>query len=442
MTKLKIPKRVSTALINSLSSGVVPRSGLEYIAVGREGEITALLRDLENISEGGSTYRFIAGRYGSGKSFLLQLLRNYAMGKDFVVADVDLSPERRLAGTNNQGLATYRELINNMATKTRPDGGALQAILEKWISNIQTKVMKEDGIKPKDDGFCDAVEVKIMEVVNNMEGMVHGFDFATILSTYWRGHKESNEEMKSNALRWLRGEFSTKTEAKKCLDVRVIIDDSSWYDYIKLLANFVKQIGYDGLIVVIDEAVNLYKITNAVSRNNNYEKVLTLFNDTMQGKASSLGIIMGITPKALDDTSRGIFSYEALKSRLSDSRFITEGTTNLLGPVIRLETLNHNEIYVLLNKLTDVHAVHYKYDNHITDENIQNFMKEVISRMGADKLLTPREVIRDFIAILNAIYQNEGLSFDNLVQSSEFQTTKADDDPDEVKESDYAEFSV
>ena len=184
------------------------------------------------------------------------------MDRDFVVADVDLSPARRFIGGGNKGVATYRELITNMSTKTRPSGGALTAILEKWISKIQSTVITEKGIKPQDPAFVDQVETEIINAVNNIKDLVHGFDFATVISTYWRGHKLGEEETKENALRWLRGEYTTKTEARNAISVSVIVDDDSWYDYIKLLARFVTEIGYKGLLVFFDEAVNLYKITH------------------------------------------------------------------------------------------------------------------------------------------------------------------------------------
>ena len=442
MTTFKIPKRISTALLSSLAAGVVPRVGLEHIAVGRKDEIGALLQDLENIAEGGASFRFIVGRYGSGKSFLLQLLRNYAMERDFVVSDVDLSPERRLAGTDGQAVATYRELLRNMATKARPDGGALAPVLERWIGDIQARVVKESGIRPNDPGFNDAVEKGIVETINNMEGMVHGFDFASVLTAYWRGYRESDDEMKGGALRWLRGEYSTKTEAKSELGVRVIVDDDNWYDYVKLLAKFISDVGYKGFLVLIDEGVNLYKITHSVSRESNYEKLLTIFNDTMQGKAGHLGMLLGGTNQFVEDPRRGLYSYEAIRSRLAESRFAKDGLRDNSGPLLRLQTLTSEEIFVLLSRLADVHAVHYGYQNHLTPLNLQEFMQEVTNRLGAGSLLTPREVVRDFIALLNILRQNPNITFSELIHGSDFKPTSVSKDPD-IDESDkFAEFSV
>lgn len=438
----RIPKRVSTALLNSLGAGVVPRVGLEYIAVGRREEIEALLRDLDCVAEGGAAFRFIIGRYGSGKSFMLQLLRNYAMERDFVVADADLSPERRLTGSSSQGLATYRELLRNISTRTRSDGGALPLILERWISNVQAQVVKASGLRPSDEAFSSAVEAQIVQVINDMEGMVHGFDFAGVLASYWRGYRLTEDSLKDAALRWLRGEFTTKTEARDALGVRVIIDDDGWYDYLKLLARFVVGIGYKGLLILIDEAVNLYKIPHTVSRENNYNKLLTMFNDTMQGKAEHLGILMSGTPQFLEDQRRGLYSYEALRSRLVESRFARNGLRDMAGPVIRLQTLTHEEIFVLLRRLCDVHSTHYAYECRLADSELRDFMQEIVNRLGSDTLLTPREVVRDFISILNILQQNPNSTISQLIQGTEFQPSRPGSDPDIDKDSDFAEFTL
>src|SRR4028118_1460292 len=423
MANLKINRRESTALINSLAAGVVPRIGLEHIAVGREREIKAFLQDLENIAEGGSTFRFIIGRYGSGKSFMLQLIRNHAMEQGFVVADADLSPERRLAGTNRQGVATYRELMRNIATKTNPDGGALKLILERWISGILTQVAKDTGMRSHDDGFDDQVESRILEVVKDIEGLVHGFDFATVITAYWRGYRSDNDEKKDAALRWLRGEFANKTQAKSALGVRVIIDDDSWYDYIKLFAKFVSDIGYKGLLVLIDEAVHLYKITHTLSRQKNYDKILAMFNDTMQGRAEYLGIFIGGTPEFLEDRRRGLYSDEALRSRLAISRSVKSEVQDTSAPVVRVETLTYEEITKLLQRLTEVHAVHYQYEKTLTKSELKEFLQEVTNRLGSEKLLTPREVVRDFLTVLNILQQNPEMTFSQLINGSGFKPT-------------------
>jgi hypothetical protein len=431
MTSMKIPKRVSTAVIQSLSAGVVPRTGLEYIAVGRKSEIDVLLKDIDDIvSQGGATFRMILGRYGSGKSFLCQLIRNYALQRNFVVMDADLSPVARLTGTKDQGLNLYRELLTNAATKTRPDGGAFSALLERWISDLQQQVIQKDGIQPSNPKFASAVDDRIRATVNQMEGMVHGFDFSMIISSYWHGHQSGDDAKKEAAMRWLRGEYSTKSEAREALGVRVIIEDTSWYDYIKLLAHFVKDIGYKGLVIFIDEAVNLYKISHTVSRNNNYERLLTIFNDTLQGKAQYLGVIIGATPQMVEDTRRGLFSYEALRTRLEESRFARNGLRDLSGPMLRLELLTPEEIFVLLQRIREIHALHYLYTSTVTDKQIEFFLNEIRKRLGTEQLLTPREIVRDFIAVLNIIQQNPGISFDSIVASKDFRPSQVERDPE------------
>ena len=434
-----IPKRVSTALINSLSAGVVPRVGLEHIAVGREKEMAALSQDLDNIAEGGAAFRFIIGRYGSGKSFMLQLLRNHALEQGFVVVDADLSPERRLAGTNGQSVATYRELMPRLSTRTRPDGGALVAILEGWINDIQNQVAQNTGMRPNDDGFDNQVEDRIREIVKDIEGLVHGFDFANVIITYWRGYRLDEDDKKEAALRWLRGEFATKTEAKLALGERVsIIDDDSWYDYIKLLAKFVSDIGYKGLLVLIDEVVHLYKITHSISRQKNYDKILAMFNDTRAGGAEYLGIFMGGTPQFLEDKRRGLYSDEALRTRLTRTRFVENGLQDTSEPVIRLETLTSEDISQLLQRLTEVHAVHYKYKKTLSQSELREFLNEVVNRLGAEEFLTPREVVRDFISLLNIHQQNPTISFSQLIQGSNFKPGS----PEPDGKGKFAEFTL
>lgn len=424
----KIPKRITTAILNSLAAGVVPRIGLEYIAVGRNAEIKALLQDLHNVAAGGASFRIIVGRYGSGKSFLLQLIRNYAMDQGFVVVDADLSPERRLTGTQRQGVATYRELMKNMATKARPDGGALAAVLERWIAAVQLQVSQEEGLAPADPAWLDAVERRIMQVVGEMEGLVHGFDFAAVLSSYWRGHRLGDEQQKDWALRWLRGEFATKTDARRALGVRVIVDDDSWYDYIKLMAQFVTSIGYQGLIVILDEMVNLYKISHSRARQANYEKLLTMFNDTMQGQAEHLGIIAAGTPQFVEDTRRGLYSYEALRSRLVASRLLRDGLYDNIGPILRLQSLSDEELFVLLTRLLAVHTAHYGAAPRLTDADLTLFLQTAVQRLGAEELLTPREIIRDFITLLNLLHQYPELTCAELLPEFAFHKDEQDDD--------------
>lgn len=416
----RVPRRIAQVIINSLKGGVVPRVGLPYITVGRSREVAALLHDLDLVADGGASFRFLVGRYGSGKSFLLQTIRNHAMGRGFAVADADLSPERRLQGTGGQGLATYRELIRNLSTKTRPEGGALNLVLDRWVSNVQSQVTLEDGLSPEDSAFADAMERRIMGTMASVQELVHGYDFARLLTMYWRAHLEGDDETKANVTKWFRGEYRNKTEARRELGVGIVIGDDDWYDYLKILATFLVGAGYKGLVILLDEMVNLYKIPNAVSRQYSYEKVLTMYNDTLQGKAHHLGIIMSGTPQAVEDRRRGLYSYEALRSRLTQGRFSQDGLVDMLAPVIRLEPLTHEELLVLVEKLADIHAGLFGYQRKITQAELVRFLETEYGRVGADTHLTPREVIRDFVEMLDILSQNPGVTVEQLLGSEQF----------------------
>ncbi len=437
----RVPKRIATVLINSLKGGVVPRVGLPYITVGREAEIGALLRDLSIVSEGGASFRFVVGRYGSGKSFLLQTIRNHAMGKNFVVADADLSPERRLQGTKGQGLATYRELVRNLSTRTRPEGGALTLVLDRWIAGIQSAVA-QDGISPDDPGFNAEVERRIYVVIDDLQQMVHGFDFARVLSMYYRAHVEADDETKSYVSKWFRGEYRNKTEAKNELGVGCIISDDDWYDYIKLLARFLVGAGYEGLVVLVDELVNLYKIPHAISRQYNYEKILTMYNDALQGRAEHLGVIMSGTPQCVEDRRRGLYSYEALRSRLTQGRFGREGMVDLLAPVIRLQPLTHEELLVLVEKLANIHADLFGYTRTLTEDDLIVFLQLEFGRVGAESHITPREVIRDFIEMLDIMWQDPSITVAGLLGSGDFVHARPEGEEGEAASSEYAEFTI
>lgn len=438
---MKIPKRIASVIINSLKGGVVPRIGLPYITVGREHEINALLHDIEIISEGGASFRFIAGRYGSGKSFLLQTIRNYAMDRNFVVVDADLSPERRLQGTRGQGLATYKELIRNMSTRTRPEGGALTLILDRWISSVQSEAMDSLGCGFDDPRLAPETERRIRGVVGELSEMVHGFDFAKLLTIYYKAYIGGDDESKAKVVKWFRGEYSLKSEAKAELGVNIIVTDGDWYDYIKLFAAFLKRAGYDGMLILIDELVNIYKIPNSITRQYNYEKILTMYNDALQGKAHHLGIIMSGTLQCIEDQRRGVYSYEALRSRLEQGRFGSDEHSDMLAPVIKLNPLSYEEMLVLTEKLADIHAELFGYERTLGQEELIAFIKIEYGRIGADKNITPREVIRDFIELLNISFQNPGLTVSQLLGSEGFEYARSEVDEENV-EKEFAEFEI
>lgn len=426
----RVPRRIAAVIINSLKGGVVPRIGLPYVTVGREREIQALLHDLDLVTDGGASFRFLVGRYGSGKSFLLQTIRTHAMGRGFVVADADLSPERRLQGGQGQGLATYRELVRNLSTKTRPEGGALSLVLDRWVAALREEADPEGAL------------ARQLEPVREL---VCGFDFSRVLELYWHASLEGDDDRRAGVVRWLRGEFRTKTEARSELGINACITDDTWYEYLKLFAQFLVGAGYQGLIVLVDELVNLYKIPNATSRQYNYEKILTMYNDTLQGKARHLGIIMGGTPQSIEDRRRGVFSYEALRSRLTQGRFAGAGLSDLLAPVIHLEPLTYEELLVLIEKLAEIHAGYFGYERTVTEAQLVSFLKIEFGRVGADTHLTPREVIRDFIELLDIACQNPGADVDELLRSDAFSgavtspvAATAEGDVDAA----YAEFTI
>ena len=437
---MKIPRRIAQTLMNSLKGGVVPRVGLQYVTVGRAPEIDALLRDVEIIADGGASFRFIMGKYGSGKSFLLQTIRNYVMAKNFVVVDADLSPERRLQGTRGQGLATYKELIRNMSTKTKQEGGALSLILDRWISNVQQEVMTDSQLSMTDPALSKLVEKKISAVIYSLNEMVHGFDFARLLTLYYQAHIGGDDETKAKVLKWFRGEYNTKTEARQELGVNIVITDDDWYEYLKIFAAFLKQAGYSGMLVLIDELVNIYKIPNAITRQYNYEKILTMYNDAMQGKAQHIGFILCGTPQCMEDPRRGVYSYEALRSRLVEGHFSGEHK-DLLSPVIRLLPLTNEEMLVLIEKLADIHAGLYEYKQIVTQLDMVDFIEIEFSRIGADTHITPREVIRDFIEVLDIVYQNPGMKVRTLLGSDSFSFAQNAVN-EEATHTDFAEFEL
>ena len=435
----QVPTRIANVLMNALKGGVVPRTGLEYITVGRTQEINAILHDIEMIEEGSASFRFIVGKYGSGKSFLLQTIRNYATAKGFAVVDADLSPERRFAGTKGQGLATYKELIQNLSTKSKPDGGALPLVLEKWISGIQME-LKTNG-EMSEEEFDKQVERRIYAVAGSLEGMVNGFEFAKAVVLYWKAYKEDDSTLKSNVLKWFRGEYATRKEAKEELGINFIVTDETWYDFLKLFAAFLVGAGYKGMLVVIDELVNIFKIPNSVTRANNYEKILTMYNDVLQGKAKHIGFLMGGTPQCIEDKYKGVFSYEALRSRLAEGHFATADVKDLSAPIIRLQMLSQEEMYILIEKLLHIHAQLYRYEPAMTQEDLVYFLTVEYNRVGAETHITPREIIRDFIELLNILHQNPQKTIAEILGSNSFAMAKGGASDEEIHD-EFANFEV
>ena len=419
-----IPKRTLITMMNALSSGVVPRRGLEYIAVGRKKETETFVHDLDDTSAGGGAFRFISGRFGNGKSFMTQMVRNKALDERFMVMDADLAINRRLTGSKKEGLNTYVELIKNMAVRTRPDGGALESVLQEWIYSIQERLGDSMGVDP-DDVPHDVVEKALKESVSGMSALPFYQDFLKVVMTYWREYIAGEDDMKS--LRWLRGEMELKTDVRKAFGINAVINDANWYDFIKIWAEFAVRIGYKGLVVFLDEAVVLYKLQSKVSRVNNYERLLTMFNDIMQGKSSHLSIYVCGTPEFIEDDNRGLYSYEALKSRLVQGRY-ENGYDNFLGPVINLRPLTNEEIYVLLRTLRNLHEKRYEYDSGVDDGMLETYLRTVLSSVMSTEMITPREITRDLISLLDTLRQNPDADFSEMVVG---RVVRADRNPDD-----------
>ena len=414
----RISRTTAATILNSLKSGVVPRIGLEYITVGRKSEIQALLQDVSIIEQGGAAFRFIEGKYGSGKTFLMHALRNHVMEKNFVVTDVELSVDRRLIGNKGQGLATYRELSRNMATYACPDNGALQLILDKWIGALENEVVQFEGLVPGHEVFDVRVSQKIYKITSSMEERVNGFDFGKVLASYYKGHRTGDMELQKKALRWLCGEYRTRTDAKTDLGVNLIITDENWYDFIKLFADFMVKAGYAGLYVCMDELATLYEIPSRVGREYNYNKLLSVYNDALQGKASYLGIIASVTKEAMEDPVRGVFSFEPLKSRLAESSFEQDGAIrmrDMAAPVIKLSVLNPGEMYVLLEKLANIHGILYGYTPKLEHDDYIYFLKQQYSRTSEGEEATARDMIKDYITLLNLMQQHQEMPKEKIL---------------------------
>lgn len=404
-----IRQRDRDTLIQALRAGVVPRVGQHHIQVGRIKELAALLKDVEHIADGGSGFRLVVGDYGSGKTFFLNLVRSIAMEKKLVTVHADLTPDRRLHASGGQARNLYAELVKNMATRTRPEGGALPGVVEKFIAQAKADAQAA-GV---------AGEAMIRERLGVLSEMVGGYDFAEVIAAYCRGFEEGNDALKADALRWLRGEFTTKTDARAALGVRTIVDDMSVHDHLKLLARFVRLAGYAGLMVCLDEMVNLYKLANTQARNANYEQILRVLNDALQGTAEGLGFVLGGTPEFLMDGRRGLYSYAALQSRLAANTFASEGLVDYSGPVIRLAQLTPEDFFVLLHKLRHVYAGGDEAKYLLPEEGLTAFMEHCANRLGEQYFRSPRTTTTAFINLLAVLEQNPGAQWRTLLGTLE-----------------------
>jgi hypothetical protein len=391
----RLNPRDRDAIIQALMAGVVPKLGLPHVQVGRGLEVSALVKDVARIADGGAAVRFVIGEYGAGKTFFLNLVNLVALEKKCVTIKADLAPDRRIHATSGQARSLYAEAVKNMATRTKPEGGALPNVVEKFVGECM-KMSQADGTP---------VDQLIARKLAPLEEYVGGYDFVTVVKAYWKASDAGNEDGKSAALRWIRGEYTTKTDAREALGVRTIIDDSNVYDSLKLLAAFVRLADYSGLVVIFDEMVNIYKLTNSQSRSSNYEQLLRIVNDVLQGSAQNIGFVFGGTPEFLMDTRRGVYSYEALRSRLQENSFADKGVVDVAGPVVRLQSLSQEELLLLLQKVRAIFAVGMDREL-ISDDGLIAFMTHCYKKVGESYFRTPRNTVKAFVQLLSVLEQN------------------------------------
>jgi hypothetical protein len=423
-----IKPKEATAIINSLTGGVVPKTGIQHITVGRSDEIKAVLSSLEDVKNGHNIVKFWIGDFGSGKSFMLHLLNTIAMKQRFVVSNVDFTPENRLYSNDGKAVALYTAIMDNVAIQTKPEGNALPTLLEKWMEQSIIKTAETNNVplaEIRHEQYLNLIQSGIIKTVNEITD-VGGFDFATVIIKYYRGYMEGDDQLRRNALKWMKGEYHTKTEARQDLGVREIINDQNYYDMLKNFCKLFVNIGYSGFMINLDEMISLYKISNSVMREKNYEKILAIYNDCLQGKTSNMYFNFAGTKETLENPRRGLFSYDALKTRLESNKYETAERRDFAQPVIRLFPLNHNEIFVLLQKLSEIFNYNYKTHIDISDAEILQFMEEIFNNPGASEFLTPREVIRDFLNILNIIRQNPEVDKHKLFRELEISDERTD----------------
>lgn len=430
------PKERET-IIQSLRSGVVPRLGLQHIQVGRSEELKSFVKDVDTVADGGTSFRFVIGEYGSGKTFFLSLVRNIALEKGLVTVHADLSPNKRLCGTGGKARLLLSELVSNMSTRSKQDGNALSNVLEKFIVSIQG------------NNESDKVDSLIASALREINNYTCGYSFSAVIRKYWQGYKSGDELLKADALRWLRAEYNSKVDAYKDLGVRDIITDASFYDTLKLYSVLVRKAGFKGLLVCLDEMVNLFKITNTQARKSNYEEILYMLNNTLQGSFPGIGFILCGTPDFIYNERRGLYSYEALKSRLAHNSFAERlGYTDYSSTVLTLSNLTREELFVLLKNLRHVYASGDESKYAVPDEALVAFMKHCEQRIGESAFRTPRTTIKSFLDMLSMLEQYPSLNWHDLLEKVEVIQDKEesgiDSDQSSNSEDDevFASFSI
>lgn len=395
------------AILTPLRAGVVPAQGLGYFQVGREAEISTLNRDVERLLQGGGAVRFIVGPYGSGKTFTRQLLRTNALSRGLVVISADLSPERRLhASSGSQARTLYAELMRSLATRARPQGQALGSVVERFI----LATLRQGHLQGQE------AQQALLARLSPFEEYPGGFDFIEVIQHYWRGLEQGKLAWQKAALRWLRAEYPTLSEARKALPVHSIIDSGNLYGALKLWNEFVRLAGYPGMLVLLDEVATLTEISHSQSRLNNYNQLLTLINETWLGTAAGLGFMFFATPELLEHPKRGIAALPALQARLQENRFAQLGFTDVSGPVVRLQPLGELEIDRLLKHLRHIQALGQPGDYQLSDVELWNVLIACRKHFGSDYYANPRLTIKTFLDILALLEQNPTLSLQTLLQ--------------------------
>lgn len=396
------------AILQSLRNGVVPRLGLEHIVVGRKPELEQIVKDLDMAARGGATMRFVIGDYGAGKTFFLTLAKIIALKKRFIVMTADVTNERRLAGGDGQAVALFSELTRNLATSTQTGGGALKNMIERFISSAADEAEKTEK------STRDVIRARL----GHLQDLVAGFDFADVLNAYYEGYELHDEDRQQAALKWLRGEFHGKLDARKALGVKSLVEDDRVYEYLKLFAAFAKLSGYAGLMVCLDELAAVHSLSSATSRQQAYDQILRILNDINQGSTEYLTLLLGGTRDFLEDERRGIYSHDALQTRLAPNKFARNGLIDTAHPVMQLQNLTRDDLANLLSKVRSVHAFGSSqpaFDN----ADIPAFLDHQLSRVGASAFATPRETVKEFIELLSVLEQNPGRTWRDVMGLTE-----------------------
>lgn len=433
MTRIN-PKEAST-IIKSLEAGVVPDIGLGHLLVGRKAEVDELIKILSHIEDGDSDLRFWVGDFGSGKSFMLKTIENLALSKNFVVSTIDLNPSRRFYATDRKAVNLYSTVLENIRTKNLRSGNVIESIIEQWISTIFKNLSDEKGYDLKElmAGFYrDEVIGIILETLSRFEAVGLSYELGQAISKYYEGFITGDRILKLKAIRWIRGDITTKTEAKKELGINEIINDDNYFEAIKNLAELFREIGYQGFVINFDEAVNLYKLPHSTTRQRNYEKILNIYNECKSNLAKGLFINLAATRKTVFDESRGLASYGALKGRLGTEASMDSDFINTNKTVLGLKVLSDEEIYTLLENLVSIYNIHYKTKIDFTSDQIVTYMEGQLNRPGADEFLTPRAVIKDFIEILDIKRQNPDAEISDLLREKFGKLTPVNKDPDNL----------